>query len=235
MEFQLEGPWYERYLTVKYKTTPIAEARLESNSSKLTFTYRNGQVITHDITKHVIPSTAYLDQFGISLSEDGTLFFIQSWQKGLFCFDMHSGKLKWHHKLKKAYNLVVLRDTVVCRFAEQCVMELDISTGQMRNRIPLGPETDFLTIGDTRYLIGPKRMKYQIIDENLNIIASIPYESFNPNDYRTFIINRADSVPGGIEIHGFEYEELKEKPKHYRFSRIVPCDLQEEDGSSPVL
>lgn len=239
MEITFERDIPSRRLIVKYKKTPIAEASLVDKNSlfdipknrecfELTFSFRDGRTVMHDIAKYVVPDLPYLDQFGISVTEDGTHFFIQSWENGLFCFDMLSGELKWHHKKKKASHLIILHDVVVCQHRTECVVSLDLLTGAVRKRIPLSWDSTFLAVNDNRYLIGPKRGKHQIIDEYFNIITSIPCKDFNPNNFRTFIILEVNPAPNGIEICGFEYTETdgNNMDKH-RFSRIVPCNLRQ--------
>ena len=226
MDTYFDGDIWHRVLHVKYKNGPITEALVEDNPSKLTFFFCDGRVLSHNIAKKFDLNSAFISQFGISVSEDAALFFIQSWGKGLFCFDMQTGDLRWHYKLKRAYNLVVLPDVVICRFMENCVMSLDILTGEMRNRIPLGYSTKFVPINDNRYLIGPKHGKYYIIDENLSNITTLRSEDLNPNNYETFLLLEANAVPEGIEIHGFERPYgAKGSEKDDRFSRTVSCIL----------
>ena len=158
---------------------------------------------------------------------------MQSWEKGLFCFAFPSGALVWRSKLKNAYQLVIRESTAICRFMDQCVEVIDIPTGEVVAHYPLGWSTKFYPLDDSNYLAGPKRGKYYLLDHQLLVKETIPYQKLNPALLDTCMIIDAEHAPGGMIISGFEYmDDYYHEQKlmgntdmeQYRFSRFVPLD-----------
>lgn len=222
-------------LTITYLIGPVAFAIVKDISGEIIFHMRSGTEICLDVTEILFPDVGFLNQFGISITHDGKYFFLQSWESGLYCFELETGSLQWHCKQKKAYDLVVTKDNVVCRFFDKCITVLDIQLGKPLVHYPLGCDKIFLPITDDFYLVGPQRGKYHIIDEGARKIYRIPYELMNPHLFDNFIINDVSFVTGGIEIVGFEYnlkgfmDATKCKPLDngidmYRFSRFIALE-----------
>ena len=221
----MEIKYAQKILSVQYKRGVIHRSQLDDVSKDITFFFRDGRTLTHDTTKHITPECVYLSQFGISVTEDGKYFFIQSWEKGLFCFSVQTGACMWHHKRKRAYHLVTLENAVVCHFYGDGVLVLDLLSGDAQKRIPLGAEADFWALDDTHYMIGLKRGKYHIIDEGLNLLSTIPYQSANPSGFKTFIILKAGIVSDGIAISGFEYSGNIKNVEESRFTRKIEMTI----------
>ena len=195
-------------LTVHYDGGIAQKATVSSASGKITFELRDGRVLEHNVSNHVFPEPSYLEQFGISISEDGAYFFIQSWGRGLFAFHMEDGALAWQYKLKHAHHLVARKNHVVCLFFGLCVTMIDIATGGLSARFPLSSYNAGLwPVTDDRYLVGPKRGKYFVLNEKLEIVTCIPQGAFNPKGCTTFLLRRAEFTEGGLLISGCEYFE----------------------------
>ena len=224
----------EWLMTTVYDHGAIAKTILEKDSGVISFCLRDESVYRIDITKHFFPDSIFLHQFGISVTEDGNVFFVQHWESGLYCFELPSGKLRWKSKLRHPYEIVVHKDTVICRFLDQCVDAISIRTGEIVAHYPLGYDKNFLPLSDTYYLVGPKRSRYHIIDNNLSICATIPGKLLNPSDFDNFIMLEANMHPKGILISGFESSsELEQQccfegrfgTDQFRYSRVVEIDL----------
>lgn len=67
-----------RILTVHYKRGEVSSCELDDVSKRIIFRFKNGKEVVHDITDYVVPCGVYLSQFGISATENGEFFFIQS-------------------------------------------------------------------------------------------------------------------------------------------------------------
>ena len=223
-------------LSVVYNRGFITYGESKEQTNILTFHDRNGQRTTIDVSDYLKLDHTYQGQFGIGLTDDGTFFFLQSWNSGLFCFERETGTLVWHCKRKKPFELVVRDRTVVCRFIDQCIDAFDINTGEVVAHYPLGFDTIFRPLTDDFYLVGPKRGKYFVLNGDLSVVVTIPYASLNPNMFDTFLVNEADFVAGGISISGFEYSDnahsiairsriLDEFIEKSRFSRFVAIDF----------
>jgi len=215
-------------LSIDYDHGTIAHAEIDKETGNISFWGHDGQFISHNVSKYVVPEIAYLSQFGVSITDCGNYFFVQSWEKGLFCFDLRTGTLVWHCKIKRATDLVVLKNSVICHFLEQSVCVLDLSSGEIQYRVPLGFDTHFFPLTDDYYLMGPKRHIYHLVNSSLKTIAQIPMIALNPNAYDHFIMLRADVDNGGICIFGFEHPPVvgrEPPPEQCRFSRFIPVDI----------
>lgn len=123
---------------------------------------------------------------------------------------------------------MVLEKAVICRLFEQGVVALELLTGEVQKRIPLGTETDFWALSDTCYMIGPKRGRYQIINGQFDLLTTIPCQAANPGGYNTFIIVDAILMEKGIQITGFEYSGNVRNVEEYRFTRFIDVEIEEK-------
>ena len=227
---------YDGVLNVIYSSGVIERAEAYDLRDTIQFYFRDGRVMSVNIPKSVELDSVYLKQFGIGITEDGVYFLLQSWRKGLFCFELETGRMVWHYKRKQAYELVVRKAIVICRFFDQCVDAIDIMSGTCVAHYPLGIRTKFIPLNDEYYLVGPKRRKYYLLDNTLSPILCLQDNQLNPNLFDTFIIHSAEFTNDGIIISGFEYaydahafairsgcvDEFIEKS---RFSRYLKLEL----------
>lgn len=225
-------------LTILYDCGTIQKVVLPDYTGLISFCCRNGESFSCDVSKYIRPDAVFLKSFGVSIAEDGSCFFIQSWEKGLFCFALPAGELLWQSKRKHATRLVLLPNQVICHFADQCVDVMDIHTGEVLSHYPLGWNTQFLPLNDDFYLAGPKRGKYYMLDCRLEVREVIAYQRLNPALLDTCQIVDAVAAPGGMTISGFEYMDDYHHEQNlmgntdmeqYRFSRFVPLDFFNDD------
>ena len=228
-------------LAVTYIRGSIIYAESRKWSNVVTFYDRDNKDSSVDVSRYLDIEHSYQSQYGVSLTDDGKFFFLQSWKSGLFCFELETGLLVWHCKRKKPCELVVRDKTVICRFMDQCVDAFNVETGELVAHYPLGYDTIFRPLDDDYYLVGPKRGKYLILSGYLREIAVIPYALLNPKMFDTFIVNEACFAAGGISISGFEYSgashsiaiksrTLNDFIENSRFTRYVAIDLSDKYG-----
>ena len=214
-----------------YNKGIISKSVVHKLTGSITFFFNDGTMHRLDITEHVFPMAAYLHQFGITVTEDGKYFFVQSWESGLYCFELMSGKLIWKSKRRHPFELFTKDNTVTCRFFDQCLDTLTIETGEIIQHYPLGYNTSCLILTDDLLLVGPKRNKYHIIDTAFNIIATIPYDKMNLKASNSFVIREAALCENGLRFSGFESVEYDHKIPRYRntdttsFERFVEINL----------
>lgn len=228
-------------LTVLYDCGVIQKTVLQDDTGHISFYGHNAETFSCDISEHVRPDAVFLKSYGVSIAGDGSCFFIQSWEKGLFCFSLPSGELLWRSKRRHSTELVLLADRVICRFADQCVDAMDIHSGEVLVHYPLGWRSQFYPLNDNFYLAGPKRGKYYVLDSHLEVREVIPYQRLNPALLDTCNIVAAVAASGGITISGFEYMDdyYREQKlmgnsdmEQYRFSRFVSlnCSVSLEEN-----
>lgn len=190
--------------SVEYCKGIVNRAEINTNTGNIRF-YFPTSIISIDISNDVTLSTAYNAQFGITLSDDGHFFFIQSWEDGLFGFEVESGKLIWRHKETRAYNLVANGSVLICRFYNHHLRILDMATGDVVSNYPLRDNSVFLPLCDNCYLVGPKRGKYIMLDDQFLEIKKLPCQFLNPYALENFIIHKAIIEGGNLVITGVEY------------------------------
>ncbi len=192
-------------VTVLYCNGNIRQVVLDAEKNALQFQFINNSVHEIDVSAFVELDAVFLSQFGVSVTEDGTRFFIQSWESGLFCFDIQTGALCWHHGRKRAYNLVVNKTELLCQFHDECILLIDINSGDIMDSYPLSCNSVFVPITNNYIIVGPKRNRYIVMDAKLSVKAKIPVKEFNPNFYENYIVQKADFTSNGIKISGVEY------------------------------
>lgn len=224
----------DNYLEIVYDCGSVEKATVDQCTGIITFIMRDGKVIYTNVTDYVLPETAYLKQFGICITSDGKYFFIQSWEKGLFCFELETGSLHWHCKRKKAYNLAVGKHGIICRFFDQYIAKLDIATGEIKAHVPMGHGTNCYSLTDDMLLVGPKRKMYYIIDHDLKKVAVISESEMNPHLFDSFIITKACLSEDRLLITGYEYSNEDDQIQgnsgrctsieDHMFYRLVPIN-----------
>lgn len=227
----------EEGFIVSYRCGIIHKAVVNCNIGIIHFQLVDGCSYMIDVSAHVEMSKAYNSQFGITLSDDGRLFFVQSWEAGLFCFNTQTGELQWHNKQKKAYQLATKGDTVLCRYSGKCISVIDVQTGVAFRNYPLAAATVFEPLSREYYLAGPKRGYYDVLDSNLDRKAKVLAMELNPNGMDSFIIQDAVLIENCIVISGVEYttkEFLSSVKAHQsdefidrsRFVRHIPICME---------
>lgn len=191
--------------TVMYSYNDISKVDVNCNIDSFVFSFADGRIVTVNVSEFVEMSKAYNQQFGITLTDDGTRFFVQSWESGLFCFDIATGNLIWHNKQRKAYNLATKGNVALCRYYGKCISIIDIESGQIIQSYPLAIGTTFKPLSQDYYLVGPKRGYYHILDSKLERQARVSVAKLNPNALDTFIIHQASLTDNGIVVEGVEY------------------------------
>lgn len=195
----------DHQLWIEYSAGMVASAMADAQTNEITFMFRDGRKFCINVSCYVEIDTVYLKQFGLTVTSSGEIFFVQSWEQGLFCFDTTRGTLLWHNERKKAYELVVLKEIVVCRFLNQCIEVIDIRKGNTISHYPLGSNAIFIPIDDEHYLVGPKRDIYRVLDYNLEETIKLSSKLLNPSRFDTFIIRDAQFTNDGMQIRGVEY------------------------------
>ena len=227
----------ESGFSVVYQSAVVRNIDVNCNTGTLVLYFADNRIISIDVSKFVELSKAYHSQFGITFTNDGKHFFVQSWETGLFCFDAETGKLLWHNKQKKAYNIATWENVVLCQYYGKCLSVISLESGLIIRSYPLAVGATFKPLSQKYYLVGPQRGFYQILDSNLSRHAKVSVAQLNPNALDTFIIHQATLTEGCIVVKGVEYTgdlfraAISKKTtdafiESSRFEREIPIALQ---------
>lgn len=114
-----------------YASGPIKRINLEyvvDNGSWVTVCFRNGE--THKwFCKYL---SVYTMQFGVSVSRDGNMVFVQTWDMGILCYDSRTGERVWKTRSRRGVTTVVVNEKTLCCHRHDYSLELiDIETGEV--------------------------------------------------------------------------------------------------------
>lgn len=145
-----------------YQDSPIRCVTINYGDNSLLFEDIDGNKKTFYMPRN-IELSSYNEQFGITLSDDAKCFFVQSWEKGLFCFSLDTGEQLWHVKRKHAYNILADADYVFCYFVGDGIRKFGIVNGDELDRYPFVGDGGVYIVDNALFLLGPKRGYFLLI------------------------------------------------------------------------
>lgn len=230
-----------RILVVEYNCGNISRSVVHGDSGCVSFYYRDGSEHQVNVSRKIKFSRAFIKQYGIGITEDEKYFFLPRWESGLYCFELKTGKMIWKSTRRHPREYIVRNDTVICFFADQAVEVLSLTDGSSVMRYPFSNGRLFRALSDDLFLLGPKRDKYILLNEQLNVVLSIPGSVINPHRYDSFGVLSAALVEDRLRISGYEYwraEEHKaiqegrteEHIANSKFTRWIPIRRKEDGG-----
>lgn len=94
---------------------------------EFTFRYRNGKTVVCP----VCIDWSHGGIHGLTLSMDGTKFFLQGWENGIRCFDLTSGKLLWKNRIRRTRNLLVSENSLTAVSGDRKLIAMSAETGDV--------------------------------------------------------------------------------------------------------
>lgn len=67
---------------------------------------------------------AYNQQFGVSVSHDGSKVFAQTWEMGVLCFDSRTGERLWKTKSRRGVTTLVVNENTLCVHRHEYALQL---------------------------------------------------------------------------------------------------------------
>lgn len=161
----------------------------------------------HSVKRFSPPSEIELSsfnmQFGIQFSSENNCFFLQSWEKGIYCFDLDDGSLLWLHKRKRACDIALIKENLFVYFLGFGIVRIDISTGEFIERFSYTSD-GFFCIADDAFFIGPEYAKYLLVDTDFRIVKQFPVSDINPNSCEYFVLQKVSKENYHIVFEGIE-------------------------------
>ena len=68
---------------------------------------------------------------GLTVSMDGTKFFLQGWENGIRCLDVTNGKTVWKNRIRHTRNLLVSKDSLVAVTGDRKLIAMSVQTGKV--------------------------------------------------------------------------------------------------------
>lgn len=190
----------------------------------------NLSVISHDdkvvSSFKTVAQIGYSGQFGTPISEDGKYVFIGTWERGLFCYSLSDGELKWKQGPGKVRLVIPYKNLLVIEMANRGVYVRNADTGELVKVIKMSGIEVFSQISDKEVFVGPKFNKYYIYSlDTLEPLHEIPATDLNINRCLSFVIREVFYKNDELYIEGFEqyknmtYDQSEESST---FERKVP-------------
>lgn len=200
IDFPNNSPWLYQY---SHGAIERSQMFLDTDSSKnaIALTFRNGETYTWN-SKYF---DAYIDQFGIAVSFDGTKVFAQTWENGLLCFDSKTGKLIWRTKSRKGItSIYVSDDTITVQLHNYAMQLLDINSGEVIKEKRPSTAWGFTTLDHQHIICQTTARKWELIEAStLNVKEIFTRKEFT-GDNMDFCVEHIRLLDGGtICVKGF--------------------------------
>ena len=188
--------------------------------TNVTVTFRDGNVYCWEST---YISFYNMGQYGIAVSNDGTMVFVQTWENGMLCFDSKTGERIWKTKSRRGITDVFVGDnTITVILHNYSIQLLDINTGEVI--IEKRPCTDhgFKTLNNKYILCQVTARKWELIEaETLEVKETFTHKEFT-NNHTDYVVNHIGlSKNGDICVKGFKnvfdysFKPAKQLPNLY--------------------
>ena len=157
------------------------------------------------------------DQFGIGISNDGTLIFVQTWDKGLYCLDVKTGEQIWKTKSRRGITDIFVGDTTITAQLHDYAMQLiDINTGEVLKEKRPCTAWGFTTLDHRHIVCQVTARKWEIIEaETLEVKETFTHKEFT-GGHTDFCINHISLCEdGNIRVAGFQnvWDDSEKPPK----------------------
>ena len=150
--------------------------------------------------------SSYTMQFGVAVSFDGRYVFAQTWENGLFCFDVRTGEILWRTKSRRGItSIFVNEDTILCCQRECALQLLDIHTGDILLEKRPFVAWEFTAL-DHRYIVCQvTARRWELIDaQTLETAEAFTHKVFT-GGHEDYCINKIELVQDGrIKVFGFK-------------------------------
>lgn len=148
----------------------------------------------------------YNTQYGIPVSEDGTILFVGNWDDGIWAIDINTNMLLWHIRQKKVRKIFAYNQYITALKQGSSIFKIDIETGKILEEIRSPTIENYFKIDNQRVLVDRIKGKLSVFNTQKMVVEkTFSGEVVNPNNCLAQVIRKAFSVDGEIYISGFEY------------------------------
>ena len=203
----------EKGLINYYSNGPIESLKVEygkfdntlkkDRPSKIIITFKDGSVYCWE--------TIYIDyynvgQYGIAVSNDGTKVFAQTWENGMFCFDLKTGDKIWKTKSRRGITNVFVGDNTITVILHNYSMQvLDIDTGEVLIEKRPCTAHGFKTLNNKYIVCQVTARRWELIEaETLETKETFKHKEFT-NNHTDYVVNHVSLCENGdICVKGFK-------------------------------
>lgn len=218
----------------QYDIGSISASIVCFSNNTIRFIFKNVAPVKFMLPKK-ISLEFYQAQFGITVTEDGSKFFIQTWEKGLYCFSVRTGEILWHIKENCIEELATFDKHLICSSRKKGLLKIRIEDGSIQEHFSApSQESVFIPLENGTFFFGPVKNQYVILTGNFMILSYLSRNDVNPNNFRFFFINDANSLEDSILLSGIEYSDEREyfacdDVEKFKFYRIIEIASKKEN------
>ncbi|MBE6977617.1 MAG: hypothetical protein E7438_03125 [Ruminococcaceae bacterium] len=207
-----EQPWVYVYSAGEIEYSQIIFAK-DDVPHTVAVKYKSGEIYTWQ-NKYI---SSYIDQFGIAVSSDGNMLFIQTWENGLFCVNPKTGEQIWRTKSRRGItNIFVGDNTITAQLHDYSMQLIDIKTGEVLKEKRPCTAWGFSTLDNQHIVCQVTARKWEIIKaETLEVKETFTHKEFTGN-HSDFCINHISLCENGnIRVAGFQnvWDDSEKPPK----------------------
>lgn len=151
----------------------VGESSTAPNSgASVHVVYKDGK----SVQWHCLDLSSYNGQFGVSVSFDGELLFVQTWHKGILAYEAETGKLRWRSRQKTGITTVFLNQTaLLVHQHEKALQLLDQKTGTLLKEKKPARDWSFYPLDEERIICRTTAKQWELIRaEDLETVGTIP-------------------------------------------------------------
>lgn len=232
--YQENGKWKFSYSNSIIESIHCVSGELDrktykSSPAKITVKYKTGESYTWETT---YIDSYNLGQFGIAISNDGTMVFAQTWECGMFCLDAKTGNRIWRTKSKRGITDIFVGDnTITAQLHDYSMQLIDINTGEVIKEKRPSTAWGFITLDNRYILCRVTARKWEIIEaETMEVKETFTNKEFM-GGHTDFCVKEVEICDDGrLHITGFKnvWDETQKPPKklpniefdHFLYSKV---------------
>jgi len=148
---------------------------------------------------------AFNRQYPPPFSPDNRVLYVGNWERGLYCYDVATGRLCWRKGPGRVRRIFPFSDGVTVEMAGRGVFRRSQETGEVTGLIRMGGIEIARELGGGRLFIGPYRRQYLVVGrDSLERLGTIAASVLNPDGCASFVIREVFELDGLIVARGFE-------------------------------
>ena len=168
--------------------------------------------------------SVYCSQYGIALSNDGTILLFSSWENGLTAYHIDKETVLWHYQKTRITKVFVYSGYTVAIRNGHSIVKLDLFTGEVCGEIRSATIEKAFALDEQYLLIDSFKGYVSIADvRDFFVVKNYRESTVNPNNCLSIVIRDAFLSNNRVVITGFEeYPERNINDRSKKaFERVI--------------
>ena len=151
--------------------------------------------------------SSYNAQYGLPVSNDGTVIFAGTWERGIFAYDIITGMLLWRYPKGKARTMIISNEDLIVARANSSVFRLNIHSGQ-KSDLEIKSRTieNIFPLSNKQFFLKYYRGNCCVVNcKDFSIEHIFSKSEINPHNCLSLLINEVEiDSKNNVLIKGFE-------------------------------